>query len=325
MSSRELSCSEISVLSKGLKYTPTPKGNSSELAADVNEFCRKLRLNELFYDDEKSEEEGPLVRNKTGWQPPKSKDKQLEETISMIKNYPLETIQKPSNLTKDETLALKTLSSDKSIVIKEADKGGAVVIMDASYYRNAVLKMLEDEEFYSETNSSMDNQTRKMINKLVEEHEGCLYEEEADYLTNFKHNTSYFYGLPKIHKSTVIAEAVEQQNAEYIKVFQPSDLKFRPIVGGPNCPTQRLSHFLDIILKPICPEVQSFVRDDIDFLSHLPENTEEGTTLITFDVTSLYINIPHELGESAVRYWLNKCREKVKTRFTDEFIVKGLN
>ena len=83
-----------------------------------------------------------------------------------IKTYPLETIQKPSNLTKDELLALKTLSSDKSIVIKEADKGGAVVIMDASYYRNAVLKMLEDEEFYSETDKSMDSQTRKMINKL---------------------------------------------------------------------------------------------------------------------------------------------------------------
>ena len=85
-----------------------------------------------------------------------------------------------------------------------------------------------------------------MINKLIEDHGHGLFQEESDYLTYFKHNTSYFYGLPKIHKSTmIITEAIKQQNSEYIKVFQPCDLKFRPIVGGPNNPTQRLSHILD--------------------------------------------------------------------------------
>ena len=180
LSGRNLSSSEISVLSKGLKYTPTPKGNYAELAADVNEFCRKLRLNELFFDDKDNDDEGSIVRNKTGWHPPKSKDKFMEETINMIKTYPLETSQKPSNLSKGETLAMKILSSDKMIVIKKADKGGTMVVMDASYYRYAVLKMLKDEEFYGETNKSMDNHTRKMINKLVEDHGDDLFKEEAD-------------------------------------------------------------------------------------------------------------------------------------------------
>ena len=67
----------------------------------------------------------------------------------------------------------------------------------------------------------------------------------------------------------------------------------------------------DLILKPICPEIPSFVKDDIDFLHHLPESTEKGTKLVTFDVTSLYTNIPHDLGENAVRHWLEKCRDKV--------------
>ena len=171
---------------------------------------------------------------------------------------------------------------------------------------------------------SMDSQTRKMINKLIEDHGDGLFQEEADFLTIFKHNTSYLYGLPKIHKSAIITEGIKQQNSEYIKVFQPCDLKFRPIVGGPNNPTQRLSPILDLTLKPLCPEVLSFVRDDIDFLHHLPEKTETGATLIAFDVTSLYTNIPHDLGETAIRYWLGKCRGKVKTRFTDIFIIGGL-
>ena len=67
------------------------------------------------------------------------------------------------------------------------------MVMDASYYRDAILKMLEDKDFYAETKESRDSQTRKMINKLIEDHGNGLFQEESDYLTNFKHNTSYFY------------------------------------------------------------------------------------------------------------------------------------
>ena len=200
-----------------------------------------------------------------------------------------------------------------------------MVVMDATYNRDGILQMLNDEEFYFETKEDMDSQTSKMINKLLEEHGESLFEEEAGYLTIFKHNTSYFYGLPKIHKSNLISEAIKLQNAEYIQMFQPSDLKFRPIIGGPNNPTQILSHLLDLILKPICPEVPSFVKDDKDFLHHLPESTEKGTKLVTFDVTSLCTNIPHDFGEKAVSHWLEKCRDKVDSNFKDEFIINGLN
>jgi hypothetical protein len=64
-------------------------------------------------------------------------------------------------------------------------------------------------------------------------------------------NTSNFYGLPKVHKREVISNAILEQHTECIKIFNLNDLKFRPIVGGPNCITQRLSHFIDIILKKL--------------------------------------------------------------------------
>jgi hypothetical protein len=46
-----------------------------------------------------------------------------------------------------------------------------------------------------------------MITKLLHEHEGELHEEEIDYITNFTFTESYFYGLPKVHKSEVISNA----------------------------------------------------------------------------------------------------------------------
>ena len=90
---------------------------------------------------------------------------------------------------------------------------------------------------------------------------------EKDYLTYFEARESIFYGLPKVHKSTIIKTAIENQNSEYITCPNTEDLSFRPIVGGPNSSSQRLSHLLDILLKPFCEKVSSFIRDDLDFLS----------------------------------------------------------
>ena len=129
-----------------------------------------------------------------------------------------------------------------------------------------------------------------------------------------------------MHKRSVITEAIKLQNAEYIQIFKPSDLKFCPMIGGPSNETQRRSPLLDLILKPICPEFPSFVdtEDNIDFIHHLPKTTEKGTKLVAFYVTSLHTNIMlHDLGDKAVRDWLDKYRDNVNSRLKDEFIIKG--
>ena len=47
-----------------------------------------------------------------------------------------------------ETEAIKTLANDTSIVIKEADKGGATIKMDQSHYKDMVENTLKDNKFY---------------------------------------------------------------------------------------------------------------------------------------------------------------------------------
>ena len=123
--------------------------------------------------------------------------------------------------------------------------------MNSEYYCKHILCMLNDEELYVPISANTDNTTRKLINELVTQYEECLCKEEVNYLTKCSHNTSFFYGLPKIHKSTIVSKAIKEQNCEYIEIENPSDLKFKPIVGGPNSATQRSSDFLDSILKPV--------------------------------------------------------------------------
>lgn len=133
----------------------------------------------------------------------------------------------------------------------------------------------------------------------------------------------WLYGLPKIHKSKELKDGMEKINSSYIKLPQPGDLKLRPIVAGPSCPTQRLSNLIDIILKPLCNTIPSFIRDDMDFLNHLPKTVENNTTLVSFDVTSLYTNIPHNLGLEAISFWMDKQGHQIDQRFPKEFILEG--
>jgi hypothetical protein len=47
-----------------------------------------------------------------------------------------------------------------------------------------------------------------------------------------------------------------------------------------------------------------------------------NSELISFDVVSLYTNIPHDLGISAITFWLENKRNIVQDRFSKEFILE---
>ena len=106
----------------------------------------------------------------------------------------------------------------------------------------------------------------KKIGELTNKYESLLTKVEKLYLTNISFSTSNFCGLPKVHKSKQINEAIQQQNNENIKIHEPNDLTLRPIVGGPNCPTRSLGQFIDIILKPFLIHIKNYVKYNLDFL-----------------------------------------------------------
>ena len=52
------------------------------------------------------------------------------------------------NISKQQRAAIKSLSEDNSVVIKEADKGGSVVIMDKDHYKGMSFDILQNNEYY---------------------------------------------------------------------------------------------------------------------------------------------------------------------------------
>ena len=216
------------------------------------------------------------------------------------------------------------MKDDSEIIIFEADKGGAVVVMDRAYNADKMFERLNDSETYDEIPSNTDKTVIKLIKELTLKHTHSLTKAEIDYLCRFNFRTSGFYGLPKIHKSKIICQEAKAQNKPYIKVLRPADLKFRPIVAGPICPTSRLSNFVDLLIKPFTSHVQSYLRDTTDFLNYLPEIVPENTILASFDVTSLYTNITHEHGVHSIKFWLNKHPESLHPRFNKQFVIDSI-
>ena len=131
--------------------------------------------------------------------------------------------------------------------------------------------------------------------------------------------------MPKVHKSKLIAKEIENQNSEVIVCTETLDLKVRPIVAGVNCPTRNLSELLDQILKPLLKHVKSYLKDTIDFLNKFNRKVKQNTILATFDVSSLYTSIPHELGLKALKFFLEKFPDTVDKRFSKEFILEASN
>ena len=123
----------------------------------------------------------------------------------------------------------------------------------------------------------------------------------------------------------VIESAIDTQNSEIIEIFEPNDLKVRPIVGGPKCPTRKLGQLINILLKPFLKRINSFIRDSLDFLNKYPRDVDENTEIVTFDVISLYTSIPHEFGLEALDYFLTKYQEDLHPRFRKEFVLESAN
>ena len=52
-------------------------------------------------------------------------------------------------------------------------------------------------------------------------------------------------------------------------------------------------------------------------------NVTDDTVLVTFDVCSLYTNIPHEFGLRAIEYFVSYYRQSINPRFTTQFILEA--
>ena len=104
-----------------------------------------------------------------------------------------------------------------------------------------------------------------------------------------------------------------------------NSLKGRPIIAGPNSPTQRLSSLLEKILTPLVPKLKSYIKDNWDLVKKLPKNLDPNFAFLTSDIVSLYTNIRQELSLRTLLYYITKYRYLIPIRFGKEFILEAVD
>ena len=176
-----------------------------------------------------------------------------------------------SNLSKAEQKAFKSLRNNEKIVVLKADKGGAAVILDKEDY---IFKMNEHLNCgsYKKLNKNPIPKIMKEVKKAISE--SSIDDKLKKKLIPSSQCIPRIYGLPKIHKDGV---------------------PLRPIVNTIGSPTYELAKYVAKVLKPLVGNTDSFIKDSHDFVNLIKkEKLERDDILVSFDVVSLFTNIPLE-------------------------------
>ncbi|CAH2316706.1 Hypothetical predicted protein, partial [Pelobates cultripes] len=107
------------------------------------------------------------------------------------------------NLTFKEKEALKDLQQDSTIVIRPADKGGAIVIQAYHQYKKEIMRQLQDAKTYKKFTFDPVKKFQQRINQLIEIGlQGSYIDSNtAKYLQVEFPIHPVLYTIPKIHKS----------------------------------------------------------------------------------------------------------------------------
>ncbi len=139
-SSRPLSNCELKLPQKGLNFAISPEH------IPVHEFITCI------------EDACKSIGNTQG-----ESDNLRSECVNILKHGKIP----PSNVSKNERLAIKSLKDDKNIMILPSDKGTAVVVLDASDYKTKALALLSDTNTNSVEKKDPTNKFAKRLSTIL--------------------------------------------------------------------------------------------------------------------------------------------------------------
>lgn len=301
LSSYTPSMADLSLLEKGLTYIPTPRLLPVQnIINNKQQLIRTLKLKDHFKTQETAlNPKHKTFTEKSTWAP-KLEDLSEEArttiekintcTSNFLANHSTLTINEKQyiklkekhNLTHDELTSLKKLKSNKTIIIKPADKGGATVILDTDNYIREANRQLDNNTYYRKLDSPIYMETRPKIHTILKQMHAqkIINKKQLDYLSgpsDYKQRT--FYLLPKIHKNK---DSWPHPNC-------PAG---RPIISDVDSESYRISEFIDYYINPLAALHPSYIKNTYDFLSKIRgQYIDKDFLLVTADVESLYTNM----------------------------------
>ena len=282
---------EYEILSRGLKYVIGPRKPS---------YARHfLEMEKLLYQISGFQTVKPEDDNKRSFF---SKFKILAHSYyrDIIKYYNADY-----NLSISDHQTLKNLAKNKDIVIIKLDKGNGAVVMNRSDYVTKMNDILVDTSKFEKLNADPAVVMRALedkINRLLRTLKKESVIDEATYKKVFSSGAQpgLLYGLAKVHKLNT---------------------PMRPILSAVGTFNYELAKHLVPIFAPLTYNDYT-VRDSFSFAKEIVNMKFPGAHISSFDVVSLYTNIP--LDESIEICTRDTLRLNFKGQCYDQSSLKSM-
>ncbi|XP_069167825.1 uncharacterized protein [Procambarus clarkii] len=230
-------------------------------------------------------------------------------------------IGRPFNLGANHNLALKDLCNRKDVVIKQADKGGSVVLWKKKNYEEEMGRHLDDTQTYTQVHHgptallNAQKRSKSLVLKLYnnEGAKGLMRVPARDSFLAFKSEIPNIYLLPKIHKGV-----------DPLTGTWPG----RPVLSGCMAPTKPVDKIVTALLNPLLPLLKERLKDTTDLLLKLNKTNEErgpvpiGAILFSLDIVSLYPSIPQREAANLVADFFDRNAYKVGRELRSAGIFK---
>ena len=187
-----------------------------------------------------------------------------------------------SNVGNDLCSAMDQLRKDNSLIIRQADKGSCIVIMDTSKYIEEGLQHLSDTSLYKKLDKDRTLETAHKANWALQHH--------SDIGTVGRYTQVSLYKCP---------EDARTQEMYFLRKVHKNSHNIRPIVSCSSGPTEKISGYVCNVLTPHLQDVKSLVTNSqqvVQTLESLVLSNHQNVTLVSLDIEALYLSIPQAVG-----------------------------
>lgn len=314
LSKLTLSDPEIQVLSKNLKFVPTPTPPRTwELINDFEDLARRMRNRLWAFENKIKFKHEPFTDRGQRRTDNNSGNISLENYLTATK-IEIANLHSSKRFSREELLknavqnmhrnrrfkrrlkgnfnskmraVLRKLQNNKNIIIKKSDKGNCTVVTDREQYIKEGKRQLNSCAHYMQIENDVTNNVALLVHQTLAKllANGEITEKNLKYLSPIgtkKIKTAELYLLNKIHSDP--------------------PTKARPIISANDCPVEKLSEYVDFFLQPFVTEQHTYIKDTSDFIRKVESlRIPSEAIIITLDYESMYTNIVHDEAVEAVR------------------------
>ena len=272
LSSRVLTIDERNALNNGLHHVyPTDTFDQPRFVCNVEYFYSRLLTFRTDYRDyEPKDADQDIVHQLTTEQLNGATRMRL---MAQSLQHQAQTELKQTDRQHQQHLQLiRSLAKDRSIMITRPDKGRGVVIMDRSEYVRKMETILQDPSTFTliDHDPTIANENRLTRTLLRLKKEKFITQSDYNMARPVGSRAARLYGLPKLHKP---------------------NHPLRPVMSA----TKTVGYGLGKLLTKRLSHLRSspyVIKDSFDFVRKIQESPNVGKMMVSFDVTSLFTNVP---------------------------------